>query len=54
MAGHRDTFYRRPDLTFVQITDIAPNKVCLGWDSARRSPLIHEFVAIATEQRAIE
>jgi hypothetical protein len=28
-------------------SDIAPNHVCLAWDSARRSRLIQDFVSIA-------
>ncbi|MET1075819.1 MAG: LysR substrate-binding domain-containing protein [Umezawaea sp.] len=43
------TFHTRPDLTHVPIGDIGPNHVCLVWDASRRSPLIHEFAAIAEE-----
>ncbi|PZG17593.1 hypothetical protein C1J01_17745 [Nonomuraea aridisoli] len=46
------TSYTRPDLTYVAISDIPPNQVCLAWDSARRNPLIGEFAAIATALRA--
>jgi DNA-binding transcriptional LysR family regulator len=42
------TFYTRADISHVDIDDIAPNQVCLAWDGSRRSPLIDEFVAIAT------
>ena len=45
------TFYPRPDVTSVLIEDIAPSRVFLAWDSARRSPLIQEFAAIAIEHR---
>jgi DNA-binding transcriptional LysR family regulator len=41
-------FYSRVDITHVAITDIAPNQICLAWDSTRRS-VIHEFAAIAAE-----
>ena len=44
------TFYTRPDITYVDIEDIPPNHVSLAWDSSRRSPLIDEFVAIATSE----
>ena len=44
------TFYTRDDITHIGIEDIAPNQVCLAWDSSRRSPLIDEFVAIATSE----
>jgi DNA-binding transcriptional LysR family regulator len=43
------TFYTRPDVTYVPVTDIPPNQVCLAWDSTRRNPLIGEFAAIATD-----
>jgi DNA-binding transcriptional LysR family regulator len=42
------TFYTRADITHIAIEDIGPNHVSLAWDSTRRSPLIDEFVAIAT------
>jgi DNA-binding transcriptional LysR family regulator len=42
-------FYSRVDITHVAITDIAPNQICLSWDSTRRSRVIHEFAAIAAE-----
>jgi DNA-binding transcriptional LysR family regulator len=44
------TFYTRPDITWVPIDDIGPNRVCLAWDDARTEPLIHEFIEIATAQ----
>jgi DNA-binding transcriptional LysR family regulator len=43
-------FYTRADVTPVDIEDIAPNQVSLAWDSSRQSPLIGEFVAIATSE----
>jgi DNA-binding transcriptional LysR family regulator len=43
------TFYSRVDITHVAVTDIAPNQICLAWDSTRRSRVIHEFAAIAAE-----
>jgi DNA-binding transcriptional LysR family regulator len=41
------TFYTRPDIIYVAVSDIGPNQVCLAWDSTRRSPLIAEFATIA-------
>ena len=41
------TFYTRPDIAYVAVSDIGPSRVCLAWDSTRRSPLIAEFAAIA-------
>ena len=40
-------FYTRADISHVLVSDIAPNQVCLAWDSLRRSPLIGDYVAIA-------
>lgn len=37
-------YYRRDDVTRVELTDIPPAEVALAWSSARRSPLIAEFV----------
>ena len=39
--------YRRPDVVYARVTDIAPTEVCVAWLSTRRSPLIADFVAIA-------
>jgi DNA-binding transcriptional LysR family regulator len=41
------TFYTRADISHVLVGDIAPNQVCLAWDSLRRSDLIREYVTIA-------
>lgn len=41
------TFYTRPDVSCVSVTDVAPNQVCLAWDHLRGSALIREFAAIA-------
>jgi DNA-binding transcriptional LysR family regulator len=41
------TFYTRPGISHIPVRDIAPNQVCLAWDSSRRSALIHEYAAIA-------
>jgi DNA-binding transcriptional LysR family regulator len=41
------TFYTRPDISHLPVRDIAPNQVCLAWDSSRRSALIREYAAIA-------
>ena len=43
------TFYTRPEIAYVSVADIPLNQVCLAWDSTRRSPLIGEFAAIATD-----
>jgi DNA-binding transcriptional LysR family regulator len=43
------TFYSRADVVHVTIHDIAPNQICLAWDSTRRDGVIHEFADIAAE-----
>lgn len=43
------SFYRRGDVAFVPVADLAPTDVHLGWDGGRRSVLIDDFVAIAQE-----
>jgi DNA-binding transcriptional LysR family regulator len=40
-------FYRRPDVTGVHVADLAPNQVCLAWQSGRRSKLVNEFAELA-------
>ncbi|MBP2705049.1 LysR family transcriptional regulator [Microbispora sp. RL4-1S] len=46
-------FYTRPDVTYVPITDIPPNQVCLAWDSTRRNPLIGEFAVLAADLQSV-
>jgi DNA-binding transcriptional LysR family regulator len=41
------SYYQRPDVAWVPITDIALNEVRLAWVSAQRNPLIAEFVQLA-------
>jgi DNA-binding transcriptional LysR family regulator len=43
------TFYTRPDVTHIPVSDIGPGQVCLAWDSTRRSPLINEYAVMAEE-----
>ncbi|MFI6783239.1 LysR family transcriptional regulator [Micromonospora sp. NPDC050276] len=44
------TFYTRPDVVHVPVADLAANQVCLAWAEGNGSPLVHEFVDIATRQ----
>jgi DNA-binding transcriptional LysR family regulator len=46
------TFYIRPDIVHVPVSDIGPTHVSLAWDGTRRSPLIAEYAAIAEELAA--
>jgi DNA-binding transcriptional LysR family regulator len=47
-------FYRRQDVRFVPVTDLAPTQVHLGWEQGRRSRLIDDFVATARELTATD
>jgi DNA-binding transcriptional LysR family regulator len=49
LPGSVTTFYSRADVVHVTIHDIAPNQICLAWDSTRRDGVIHEFADIAAE-----
>ena len=42
-------FYTRPGVAYSHLSDLPPNQVCLAWDATRRSPLIHDFAAIAED-----
>src|ERR1700730_1574284 len=41
------SYYQRPDVAWMPITELAPNEVRLAWVSSRRTPLIAEFVVLA-------
>ena len=41
------TFYTRADVSYIFVSDFAPNQVCLAWDGLRRSALIREYARIA-------
>jgi DNA-binding transcriptional LysR family regulator len=43
------TFYTRPDVTHILVSDITHGHVSLAWDSSRRSPLINEYAVIAED-----
>lgn len=42
------TFYTRPDVIHVPVSDLGHNQVRLAWAEDNHSPLVREFVAIAT------
>jgi DNA-binding transcriptional LysR family regulator len=46
------TFYSRPDVRHLLITDISPNQVCLAWAASSHSPLVREYLSIAEHVRA--
>ncbi|MEU6343973.1 LysR family transcriptional regulator [Streptomyces sp. NPDC046977] len=41
------SYYTRPDVTHVELSDIGPNRVCLAWDGSRHDALVQEFVSVA-------
>ena len=41
------SYYQRPDVAWMPLTDMASNEVRLAWVSSRRTPLIAEFVVLA-------
>jgi DNA-binding transcriptional LysR family regulator len=41
--------YTRPGIAYLHVTDIPPGQVCLAWDATRRSQLIEDFAAVATD-----
>jgi DNA-binding transcriptional LysR family regulator len=43
------TYYHRPDIVYVPVTDIGPNHVLLARDATRRSRHIQDFVRCAQE-----
>lgn len=43
------SYYARPDLVWVPITDIDPLRIALGWRAGERSPLVAAFVEIVRE-----
>jgi DNA-binding transcriptional LysR family regulator len=43
------TFYSRPDVRSSLIRDIPPNRVCIAWARASRSPQIREFLTLAQQ-----
>ncbi|TDW23277.1 LysR family transcriptional regulator [Kribbella kalugense] len=45
------TFYQRPDVVTVPVSNLAQNSVCLAWMSSRRSGLIQDFAALAPSVR---
>ncbi|MFI5713414.1 LysR substrate-binding domain-containing protein [Kribbella sp. NPDC051620] len=56
-AGRSETvFYSRPDITYVPVTDLAPDQVCLAVAASRTSPLVDDFftAALATAEITAE
>jgi DNA-binding transcriptional LysR family regulator len=43
------TYYKRPDIRAIPLLDAEDSEVALAWLSTRRTPLIAEFVQLATQ-----
>lgn len=41
------TYYTRSDVVPVPVRDLAPNQVCLAWETFRNDALIREYAHIA-------
>ena len=46
------TYYARPDLAWVPITDIDPLRIVLAWRERDGSPLVAAFAAVVRELAA--
>jgi hypothetical protein len=40
-------FYSHPQVSYVPVTDLAPDQVCLAVAASRTSPLVNDFLAAA-------
>jgi hypothetical protein len=40
-------FYSHPEVRFVPVTDLAPDRVCLAVAASRTSPVVDDFLAAA-------
>jgi hypothetical protein len=40
-------FYSHPEVSFVPVTDLAPDQVCLAVAASRTSPVVNDFLAAA-------
>jgi DNA-binding transcriptional LysR family regulator len=47
LARSATVFYSHPDISYVSVTDLAPEQVCLAVPAARTSPLVNDFFAAA-------
>ena len=47
LARSATVFYSHPDISYVPVTDLAPDQVCLAVAKSRNSPVVDEFFAAA-------
>ncbi len=47
LARSTAVFYSHPEVSFVSVTDLAPEQVCLAMADSRNSPLVNDFLAAA-------
>jgi len=46
VAASVATYYPRPDIRFVPITDIEPLRIAIAWVEGNASPVVEQFAAI--------
>ena len=47
LARSATVFYSHPNISYVPVSDVAPDQVCLAVAASRTSPLVDDFVAAA-------
>lgn len=53
LARSATVFYSHPNISYVPVSDVAPDQVCLAVAASRTSPLVDDFVAAAQATAAI-
>jgi DNA-binding transcriptional LysR family regulator len=53
LARSATVFYSHPNISYVPVSDVAPDQVCLAVAASRTSPVVDDFVAAAQATAAI-
>ncbi|WP_433662401.1 LysR family transcriptional regulator [Nocardia sp. CA-128927] len=53
LARSATVFYSHPNISYVPVSDVAPDQVCLAVAASRTSPVVDDFVAAAQAAAAI-
>ncbi|MFI5960310.1 LysR family transcriptional regulator [Cryptosporangium sp. NPDC051539] len=53
LARSATVFHSHPNVTYVSVTDLAPDQVCLAVPASRTSPVVGDFLAAAREAAEI-
>jgi DNA-binding transcriptional LysR family regulator len=53
LARSATVFYSHPEVSYVPVTDLAPDQVCLAAAASRTSPLVDDFLSAAQETAEI-